>query len=148
MSLRGEKESQRVVESCRSIYFEGYCPSNKQKIMPNKSWLFENIFVNKSQKSKVFVLLIFFKNVSSSTTYKKNSETSKLWNYGILASANPSPNDFPLLYEQFPARFPLKGRGTRRFPLLRFDLIFGYVSIPIIPTFFAWLYIIADNFLW
>ena len=43
----------------------------------------------------------------------------------------------PTLCEQFSARFPLKERGARRFPLLRFDLIFGYGSIPIIPTFFA-----------
>ena len=84
-----------------------------------------------------FVILYkihFIKNVSSSTTHKK---TLKLPNYGILASANPSPNDFPTLCKQFTARFPLKGRGTRRFLLLRFDLIFGYASIPIIPTFFA-----------
>ena len=26
--------------------------------------------------------------------------------------------------------------------------VFGYASIPIIPTFFAWWYILADNFLW
>ena len=40
--------------------------------------------------------------------------------YGILASANLSPNDFPILYKQFSACFPIKGKGTRRFSLLRF----------------------------
>ena len=44
-------------------------------------------------------------------------------------------NDFPTLCEQFSACFPLKGMVMQLFPLLRFDLIVGYGSIPIIPTF-------------
>ena len=102
----------------------------------------------------IILSLLIIKNVSSSTSHKK---TLCLYVFPslrlsvctrIYEPCNPSPNDFPTLCEQFSARFPLKGRGTRGFPLLRFDLIFGYASIPIIPTFFAWWYILADNFLW
>ena len=61
---------------------------------------------------------------------------------GHKSSSNFSINPtLPLMifpqYKRFSARFPLKGRGTQRLPLLRFDLNFGYGSIPIIPTFFA-----------
>jgi hypothetical protein len=94
------------------------------------------------------VICNVIKNVSSSTSHKKTPSFRLYVCTRIYEPSKPSPNDFPTLCEQFSARFPLKGRGTRRLPLLRFDLIFGYASIPIIPTFFAWWYILAVNFLW
>ena len=102
-----------------------------------KSTVFFNHFV--------FWSTDIIKNVSSSTSHKK-TPSLRLSVFPslrlsvctrIYEPCNPSPNDFPTLCDQFSARFPLKGRGARRFPLLRFDLIFGYASIPIIPTFFA-----------
>ena len=144
--------------------------SGPQILLQISSTLNNIIFISKRTKNyrlhlRLFIVIylisptvcvlgvIVIKNVSSSTTNKKtlklpNCQTLKLWNYEILAPANPSPNYFPTLCKQFSARFPLKGRGTWRFPLLQFDLIFEYASIPIIPTFFACWYILADNLLW
>ena len=91
----------------------------------------KNIFVTNSMNRDLI------KNVRSSTSHKKTPSLRLYVCTRIYEPCNPSPNDFPTLCEQFSARFPLKERGARRFPLLRFDLIFGIASIPIIPTFFA-----------
>ena len=99
-------------------------------------------------KNPVEMLSFIIKNVSSSTTHKKNSVFTSLrlsvfpsFRLSVFTSlrlsvypslrlsvctriyepCNPSPNDFPTLCEQFSALFPLKGRGARRFSLLRFD---------------------------
>ena len=69
----------------------------------------------------------FIKNISSSTTHKK---TLKLWNYGILASAKPSPNDFPTLCKQFSARFPQKREGDSTVPYFALWLNFWIRQYP------------------
>ena len=109
------------------------CFISESKVM-RILYLFRLKWRNKEKNWRCNIL----KNVSSSTTHKKtlklwNCQTLKLWNYGILASANPSPNDFPTLCKQFSARFPLK--GSAMVPSFALWLNFWIISIPLIPPF-------------
>ena len=77
----------------------------------------------------LYSILFLIKNVSFSTSHKKNSVFTSIRLYENLWP-NPSPNAFPKLYQQFSAHFPLKRERddflfcalTRRKFLLRLNM--------------------------